>query len=438
MKLGFIKSLGCPAVVISVGLLVPASALAAGTPGPPSYFSGAPGSAMTVPAGRGGNAAQLTSEAGGGYGGVSVNFPAGVDFSSLTSLSTGYNMTQGTCGNGAPRFLIDLADSSNNYIGTLLAYIGPGASLNGDPCPAADNAWTTQPNVATVTDPDTTRWDFAAASGGPVPSNTLQSYASEEALLGGYQMLDAQVVDDGAYGTYGPIQQVQLQNWNVNGQVYFPFPGGNFGNVTCTGPLPAGTYQNVTVSAGQHCLIDGTDNILGNVTVQNGASLQDGDFANGGAPIGGNLQANNALWIDLGHAGSIGGDLQVTGTTSKPGPGATTDGATVNDLCNTTVGGNVSVQNNGAGAPFDVGSAPDCGAGLTITGNLTVQNNAGRVDTANNRAQGNISVQNNTGNGTLSNNSARQNCQLQNDNPPITGSGNTAGAGHTNTCNRTA
>lgn len=225
---------GCAAVAISAGLFVPASAVAAVQPGPPSYFSGPPGSAMTVTAGNGGSAAQLTSvEPGGGYGGVSVSFPAGVDFSTLTTLSTSYDMTQGSCGLGAPRFQIDLADASNNYIGTLYAYIGPDASLNGDPCPAADNAWATQPNVATSSDPDVMRWDFQANAGGPVPSNTLQSYSSEEVLLGGYQMLDAQIVDDGAPYA-GGTQQVEIQNWNVNGTMFFAPPP----------PCPTGTKAN--------------------------------------------------------------------------------------------------------------------------------------------------------------------------------------------------
>ena len=54
-------------------------------------------------------------------------------------------------------------------------------------------------------------------------------------------------------------------------------------------------------------------------------------------------------------------------------------------------------------------------------------------------ANGNIQVNSNTtGGGTLTGNTAGGNCQLQNDNPPITGSGNTAGTGHQNTCNTTA
>lgn len=205
---------------------------------------------------------------------------------------------------------------------------------------------------------------------------------------------------------------------------------------SCTGVLPPGNYKNVTAFKG--CLIDGLDIIKGNVMVQKGGSLQDGDSQNGGAPIGGNLQANNALWIDIGHAGSIGGNLQVQGLTSKPGPGDTTDGATVNDLCNTSVNGDVQVQNNGAGAPFDIGGSPDCGPALTIGGNLQVHDNAGSLSIANNVASKNIQVNKNTGGGTLTNNTAGGNCQLGGDHPPITGSGNSAGAGHQNQCNANA
>jgi len=198
--------------------------------------------------------------------------------------------------------------------------------------------------------------------------------------------------------------------------------------------LPPGDYQNVT--AGANCVINSSDDILGNVMVQKDGTLQDI-----GAAIGGNLQANNADWVDIGQAGTVGGDLQVQGLTGKPS--GTGDGATANDLCNTTVGGNVQVQNNGPGAPFEIGSTPDCGAGLTIGGNLQVQNNAGEVivgtrTTVYNHANGNIQVQNNTGGGRLAGNSAGGDCQLQNDKPGIVGSDNSAGAKHQNTCNATA
>ena len=191
---------------------------------PSSYFKAAPGSAATVTVG-GVKAAQITSSGTSpyGYGGVSVSFPATTTFSQLTTLSTSYNMTQGTCVGGAPRFQLDLADAGGMYIGTLVAYIGPGASLNGDPCPAANNAWATQPNVATSADPATMRWDFQACTGtcpgDTPPANNRQSWAVEQTALGGFRMTDAQIVVDAGWATTPASQQMTIENWNVNGKI---------------------------------------------------------------------------------------------------------------------------------------------------------------------------------------------------------------------------
>src|SRR5262249_48312394 len=65
-------------------------------------------------------------------------------------------------------------------------------------------------------------------------------------------------------------------------------------NATCTGTLPPGTYQNVTVPAQATCNINGSDIITGNVTVATGATL-----TSFGASIGGNLQADHAQFISV-------------------------------------------------------------------------------------------------------------------------------------------
>jgi hypothetical protein len=194
-------------------------------------------------------------------------------------------------------------------------------------------------------------------------------------------------------------------------------------NASCTGLLPPGIYRNVTVTA--TCTVTGSDQIVGNLQVQRGGALQDT-----GASIGGDLQANNAQWIVVGGGGTVAGNLQITGLTGRP------LSTSANDLCRTTVGGNVQVQNNDPGAPFDIGGAPDCTVGLSVAGNLTVQNNAASVtvgsSSVSNTVTGNIQVHNNTGGGSMSGNVAHGACTLHNDNPPIVGSGNTP-----STCNLT-
>ena len=223
----------------------------------------------------------------------------------------------------------------------------------------------------------------------------------------------------------------------------------NADKTTCSGPF-SGSGRQVIVPAGATCtLVTGTHVSL-SVQVQQGGMLDAKDVA-----IGGNLQATDAVWIKL-DGGSIDGNLQVQGLTGSP------DGSH-NTLCNATVGGHVQVQDNGSGAPLDIGNGGDCsgGLGLTISSYLQVQNNSAnltvggnsvtngyldvqsnkaRVTVTGNSAKGNINVHDNTAGAgsTLSNNTAGGTCQLQNNNPKIVGTGNTAGPGRLNTCNRIA
>jgi hypothetical protein len=204
--------------------------------------------------------------------------------------------------------------------------------------------------------------------------------------------------------------------------------------VNCSGPLPPGTYDNVNALAG--CVTGPGVHITGNLTVLQGGSLFDA-----ATTIDGNLQARQALWIEIGGigppptgSGHIGGNLEVIGTTSSPAPGIN------NQLCNTYIGGNVEVHNNSASSPFDIGGpSNECTAGpLLITSNLEVHDNAATVNMvpsgtgSGNIAGNNIEVHNNVGGGSLMENHAGNNCELHSDQPPFSTAGNTAG--HTNDC----
>lgn len=221
----------------------------------------------------------------------------------------------------------------------------------------------------------------------------------------------------------------------------YDFEPASMGNANCSNEtLAPGNYQNV--NAGPNCTINGSDHISGNVTVQAGGGLWDQ-----GAPIHGNLQANNATWLAMYSPGThdtvtIGGNLQVTGLTGEPpggvaGPGpAQGDPNPYNYLCNTVVNGDVQVQGDKASAGMDIGGQ-DCGYPLVVGGNLQVQSNAGPVEIgksvydSGNAVHNNIQVTNNTGGVTMTDNNAGGNCQAS---PTVTGSGNTTPAGHTNTC----
>jgi hypothetical protein len=78
-------------------------------------------------------------------------------------------------------------------------------------------------------------------------------------------------------------------------------------------------------------------------------------------------------------------------------------------------------------------------AGNTVKGDLVIASNTARLTVSDNRAR-DIQVHDNTvGVGsTLRNNAAAGDCKLERNNPKIAGTGNTAGPGRQNTCNRLA
>jgi hypothetical protein len=212
------------------------------------------------------------------------------------------------------------------------------------------------------------------------------------------------------------------------------------GAFTCTNGIYRGTQftGNVTVANNSDCvLVDVT--IVGSLSVGTGAGLVDY-----GSTVEGKqgLTASGAAWLDI-RGGTIGMNLNVTGTTGAP-PSNLGDGATANDLCSTTIDANVTVANNGTGAPFEIGGGPDCATPLTIlAGNFQVEGNAGHltIGPANNGAgnslgKGDIAVENNTGGGTLTDNSTgRGDCHLDDNTPGIVGTGNTSSGN--NMCNTT-
>lgn len=194
-------------------------------PTPPTLFSGnngdpaSSGSAVKVSEGQGGQAAVLTSN-NFGFAVASAKFPGHqTTFAELTNLSTDYELTQGTCAGGSPRFQVDLlppGDQNLNDAVSLYVYIGPGAGANADPCPAADGTLQNQPNVASDSQPNL--WYVGAA-------NTGAPYSAVEAAYGNYQLLDVQIAVDGGWSQAGNTQQGLIQDWQVNGRTFYPSPG---------------------------------------------------------------------------------------------------------------------------------------------------------------------------------------------------------------------
>ena len=177
---------------------------------------------------------------------------------------------------------------------------------------------------------------------------------------------------------------------------------------SCNGTYGGTFTGNLTISPGENCtFMSGA--VTGNV------KLNGGNLTLLNSQVGGNVQVNGGGTFTIGPGSTIGGNLQIKNLPS---------GAATNQVCGTTVQGDLQFQNN-ASAVLIGSASPPC-AGNTIGGNLQVQNNTASLTIYGNTVMGNLQVQNNTGTTLLSNNNVTKNLQCGN-NSSITGSGNSAG-----------
>ena len=180
-------------------------------------------------------------------------------------------------------------------------------------------------------------------------------------------------------------------------------PNGN----SCNGTY-SGTFKgDITISKGQNCTFMG-GGVTGNVTVKGG------NLVLNNAAIGGNFQVNGGGTFSLGSSTTIKGNLQVQNIPA---------GAAQNQVCATSIGGDLQFQNNGTAV--EIGSSGFSCPGNVIGGNLQVQNNTAATVMYGNTVAGNLQDQNNTASTQVFHNAVTHNLQCQN-NTSITGGGNTA------------
>jgi hypothetical protein len=163
---------------------------------------------------------------------------------------------------------------------------------------------------------------------------------------------------------------------------------------------------NVTVSAGQSCTFQ-NGIIIGTVQTNGG------NLVLSGTVVVSNVQINGASAFSIGSS-TVNGSIQVQNL-----PPATS----VNQICGSTVRGNLQFDNNGTAV--QIGSASQAGcAGNVVGGTLEVQNNRASVSIFN-VIGGNLTDNNNTGASQVFGNAVLQTLQCQG-NTSITGGSNTA------------
>ena len=175
----------------------------------------------------------------------------------------------------------------------------------------------------------------------------------------------------------------------------------------CNG-VYGGTFDgNVTISAGQNCtFVNGY--ITGDVQVRGG------NLALADVLIGGNVQITGGTF-SIGPSTAINGNLEVHNIPT---------GTAQNNVCGSTVSGNLQFVNNGTFV--EIGSASPSCMGNVIGGNLEVHNNRGSTTIFGNIVTGNLDDHNNTAPTQVFDNTVKRNLQCVG-NSSITGGGNAAG-----------
>lgn len=144
-------------------------------------------------------AIQLRS-VGSGFGGIDYKVPAGMTFGQLQNLSTDYRFTAATCGQGSPRFQINI-DGKNAFV-----YIGPPPNYTG--CP--QNVWLNTGNLATPA-------SFIDTS--QLPGGTFyDTFASADLKYGNDVITGIQLVADAGY--FFGTQTVLIDNTMINDRLF--------------------------------------------------------------------------------------------------------------------------------------------------------------------------------------------------------------------------
>lgn len=132
------------------------------------------------------------------FGALTFTVPSGTTLSSLTTLSAEYNLTEGSCGGGSPRFQLNI-DGKNVFV-----YLGPTPNFTG--CAAG---WTSSGNLATNTE---LRVDLSQYGG-----SQYSTWAQAVSLLGSHTLTGIQFAVDGGWSQTGKKQVVQVRNVTING-----------------------------------------------------------------------------------------------------------------------------------------------------------------------------------------------------------------------------
>jgi hypothetical protein len=204
--------------LVAAAVIVPAAFAATATP-----FGGATTSGGVL------NLVSNTGDAGAtnDFSGASITGAGVTTFSTITTLSTEFNVTDDDCAGGSPRFQVRVQTPSGEK--NVFVYLGPTPSFTG----CSQNVWIASGNLIGSTDG---RYDTSQVQAGTQGS----TYAQALALVGSYQVTGISLVVDSGSAFADKEQTVSVRNVKVNTSTFF----------SPEGPKPPGTQG---VGPGQAC-----------------------------------------------------------------------------------------------------------------------------------------------------------------------------------------
>jgi hypothetical protein len=186
-------------VLVWAAILAPAAVAATATP-----FGGATvsGGILTLVSNTGD--AGATNDA----SGATFTDTGVTTFSSITTLSAEFNVTDDDCKAGSPRFQVRVQTPSGEK--NVFVYLGPAPSFTG----CSQNMWIASGNLIGSTDG---RFDTSQVQ----PGTQVSTYAQALALVGSYQVTGLSIVVDSGWAFDDKEQTVNVRNVKVNGHTFF-------------------------------------------------------------------------------------------------------------------------------------------------------------------------------------------------------------------------
>jgi hypothetical protein len=193
------KLISMAVVAACAAVIAPAALAASATP-----FGGATvsGGILTLVSNTG-DAGSTNDASGASFADTGVT-----TFSSISTLSTEFDVTDDDCKGGSPRFQVRVQTPSGEK--NVFVYLGPSPSFTG----CSTNVWIASGNLIGATDG---RYDTSQVQAG----TQISTYAQALALVGSYQVTGISLVVDSGWAFDDKEQTVKVRNVRVNGSTFY-------------------------------------------------------------------------------------------------------------------------------------------------------------------------------------------------------------------------